>query len=223
MTSRTDRLLLSCCLAALIAPLAACNIVAPIFFIVAGPEKIDAAYRLDKDRPTVIFVEDPRSQMPRRALRVSLLEAVEDELLNRGLVETVIGGQAAMRVADNDPSAGKMSVTEIGRAVGAEVVVWITVDSFIRADMTRNVEPAIRMRVRVVDTVEDTILFPTGNAQASVGQPVFVQDTVRRGTVASASGAQSTAELGIADKAGRAAAQLFYSYPVNDRIAERGS
>ncbi|MGP1272634.1 MAG: hypothetical protein ACTS22_04820 [Phycisphaerales bacterium] len=221
MTSTTrpkSRVLLTACLLGSAAALPGCNIVAPIFFIVAGPDKIPAAYKLDEDRSTVVFVDDPRNEMPRRALRVSLLEAVEDELLNRGLVETVVGGQAALRVADNDASAGKMSVTEIGRAVNAEVVIWITIDGFARADMARNVEPTIQFRVRVVDATNDTMLFPSGGG---VGQRVTVRETVRRGAVASSSGAQSSAELAIADKAGRSAAQLFYSHPVNDRIAER--
>ncbi|MEM8757579.1 MAG: hypothetical protein AAGF47_07335 [Planctomycetota bacterium] len=55
-----------------------CNIVAPILFLVVGPDKIPAQHRLDDERTTVILVEDPRNLMPRRAARIALLEAAED-------------------------------------------------------------------------------------------------------------------------------------------------
>ncbi|MEM1071852.1 MAG: hypothetical protein AAGB48_10760 [Planctomycetota bacterium] len=221
MTSRTRLAALAALLTAC-AGTAGCNLVAPVFFIVAGPDKIEAAYKLDDDRSVVVFVEDPRSSMPRRALRVALLEAAESELLKNDLAETVVSGQAAMRTADNDPTAGDMTITELGRSVGADIVVWVTIDEFVRADMTRSVEPAVSMRVRVIDAANNAFLFPTAGPAAASGQAVVVRDAARQGTVSSASVAQSAAELAIAAKAGTAVVQLFYTHPVTEHAAERG-
>lgn len=201
-----------------LAPLAGCNIAAPLFFIVAGPATFEAEHKLDRKRPTVVFVDDPRSQIPRRALRIEILNAVQDEILKKDLVDDLIDGQAAIRVADADSSAGQMSVTEVGRSAEAEVVVWVTVDRFVRPATTGDAQPSVSLRVRVVDALANSYEFPA----SPTGRAVVVSDTIRRGSVANAAGARSAAEIEIARKAGRAAAQLFYEHPVTEHAADRG-
>ncbi|MEM8757580.1 MAG: hypothetical protein AAGF47_07340 [Planctomycetota bacterium] len=127
-----------------------------------------------------------------------------------------------MRLADADEADTGLSVTEIGRRMEAGVVVWVTIDSFARIDTSRNVEPSVGMRVRVVDADANEILFPDPASAVPSGYPVVVRESVRQGTVANSGGAQASAELQIADKAGRAVAQLFYTHPVTQRIADRG-
>ncbi|MEO0629300.1 MAG: hypothetical protein AAFY46_01050 [Planctomycetota bacterium] len=218
MNSRTSRALAVASILVAGASLAGCNIVAPLFFLVAGPETFEAEHKLDDKRPTVVFIDDPRSQIPRRALRIEILEAVQDEILRKGLVDDLIDGQAAIRVADADSSAGQMSVTEVGRAIDAEVVVWVTVDRFVRPVATGDTQPSVSLRVRVVDAVANSLDYPG----AQTGRVVVATDQVRRGAVANAAGARSAAEIEIAKKAGRAAAQLFYEHPVTEHVADRG-
>ncbi len=198
--------------------LGGCNIVAPLFFIVAGPETFEAEHKLDEERTTVVFVDDPRSQLPRRALRLGLLEAVQDEMLRKNLVDDLLDGQAAIRVADADSSGGQMSVTELGRSIDADVVVWVTVDQFVRPTPTGDVQPSASLRVRVVDTEANTLLYP----ESPTGRAVRVSDTIRRGAVANAAGARSAAEIAVANKAGIAAAQLFYEHEITQHVADRG-
>ncbi|MEO1585014.1 MAG: hypothetical protein AAFR96_10655 [Planctomycetota bacterium] len=195
-----------------------CNIVAPLFFLVAGPDTYEAEHKLDDERATVVFIDDPRSRVPRRALRLEMLKAVEESLLSRGLVDTLLDGQAAMRVSDGDSTGGRMSITELGRTIGADIVVWVTVDEFVRPGVSGDTQPSASIRVRVVDAESNEVQFPADPA----GRPLRVSDAFRRGAVANAAGARSAAELAIASKAGGAAAQLFYEYPVTRRIADRG-
>ena len=198
--------------------MAGCNIVAPIVLLVAGPPTFEKEFDLDSDRPTVVFIDDPRSQLPRRALRIELLNAAQDDILRKSLVKDLIDGQAAVRVADADSTGGQMSVTELGRTIGAEVVIWVTVDQFVRPDTTGDVQPIVSIRVRVIDAEEDTLLYP----KSPTGRAVRVTDAVRRGAVANAAGARSAAEIAIVQKVGKAAAQLFYEHPVTEHVADRG-
>ena len=198
------------------AAMSGCNIVGPIFFFVAGPPKYDAEFVLPKDRATVIFIDDPRSQIPRRALRVTMVEAAEKQFLEKGLVEDLVGGQSALHVAQSDRSGGQLSVAEIGRAVDAEVVVWVTVDSFVRADVSTNNEPSISFRVRVVDAADNQVLWPS----SPEGRSMTVRLSSRIGSVANDAGAQSTMELKMAKNAGLALSQLFYKHLTTAHAAE---
>jgi len=203
---------------AMLMPVAGCNILGPIYIFAVGPPEYDPEFSLAKDKTTVIFVDDPRSEIPRRAIRIAMIQAAEKDILRKSLVKDLVSGQSALRVAQTDQSAGQMSVAEIGRAVESEVVIWATVDSFIRADIARNQEPRIVFRVRVVDASDNKVLWPPD----PTGRRLEVTLTPRIGTVANDSGARTTAELQLGKNAGLAIGQLFYEHLVSVHAAEPG-
>jgi hypothetical protein len=98
-------------------------------------------------------------------------------------------------------------------------VIWATIDSFVRADTTKNQEPRIVFRVRVVDASDNKVLWPPD----STGRRLEVTLTPRIGTVANDSGARTTAELQLGKNAGQAVGQLFYEHLVSVHIAESGN
>lgn len=198
--------------------LAGCNYVAPLIILIEGPPKYEPEFKLPKDRTAVVFVDDPRSQIPRRAIRVAMIETAEQDILKKNLVKDLVSGQSALRVAQADQSAGQLSVAEVGRAVESEVVIWATVDSFTRADTARNQEPAVIFRVRVVDATDNKILWP----EDSAGHRLVVTLTPRIGAVASDAGASTQAELKLGQNAGIALGQLFYEHLVTEHAAEGG-
>ena len=83
MTSRTDvrptRLILCALLALFTFSSTGCNYLGPIIFFIEGPPKIEAEYKLPKERTAVVLVDDPRSQIPRRAIRVAMIEPLTDD------------------------------------------------------------------------------------------------------------------------------------------------
>lgn len=218
MTSTTKRVLVMMIGLAALLPCTGCNIIAPIYYFAVGPPEYDPEYKLDKDKTTVVFVDDPRSEIPRRAIRIAMIQSAEEDILRKSLVKDLVSGQSALRVAQTDKSAGQMSVAEIGRAVESDVVIWATIDSFVRADTTRNQEPRITFRVRLVDASNNEVLWPPDPA----GRRLEVTLTPRIGTVANDSGAGMTAELQLGRNAGLALGQLFYEHLVTDHMAESG-
>jgi hypothetical protein len=219
MTSTTKRVFFALMGIALLLPTSGCNIVAPIFYFAVGPPEYDPEFSLSKDMTTVVFVDDPRSEIPRRAIRIAMIQAAEEDIMRKNLVEDLVSGQSALRVAQTDQSAGQMSVAEIGRAVDSDVVIWATIDSFVRADTTKNQEPRIVFRVRVVDASDNKVLWPSDPA----GRRLEVTLTPRIGTVANDSGARTTAELQLGKNAGQAVGQLFYEHLVSVHISESGN
>lgn len=218
MISVTKKLCMLALFGACLVAMPGCNILGPIYYFAVGPPKFEAQYKLPKDKTAVIFVDDPRSEIPRRAIRLAMIESAESDLLDKGLVGDLVSGQSALRVSQMDHSSGQMSVAEIGREVDSEVVIWATVDQFIRADMARNQEPRIVYRVRVVDATNNEVLWPP----EPQGHRLEVTLSSRIGSVASDTGASTTAELQLGKNAGLALSQIFYEHLVTQHVAERG-
>ncbi len=87
MKRRTHSTARSCGLALLLAGaglfLGSCNIVAPIGYILNGPEKVPKLFELDPKLVTVVFIDDSRgSVLPSRAVRIKIGETAENVLLN---------------------------------------------------------------------------------------------------------------------------------------------
>lgn len=217
-STRFARMFAALCVGGALLGLAGCSYVAGAIILIEGPPTFEAEFKLPPDRTAVVFVDDPRSQIPRRAIRVAMIEAAERDILRKKLVKDLVSGQSALRVAQADQSAGQLSVAEIGRAVESEVVIWATVDTFTRADLNRNIEPTVSFRVRVVDAKDNTVLWP----EDAAGYGLVVTLTPRIGAVANDAGASTAAELKLAQNAGLALGQIFYEHPVTEHAAERG-
>lgn len=132
-----------------------CNIVGPAALLIEGPPKIDAVYELDPKRPTVVFVDDRNNILKRVALRQAIADAAQKEILDQGTLKNVIDCKAAYQVTARDKSNSVLSIVEVGKAVQAEIVIYVTVDSFGLSPDGNAYAPAAAMRVKVLDVTKD--------------------------------------------------------------------
>ncbi|MCC6660535.1 MAG: hypothetical protein IT437_06575 [Phycisphaerales bacterium] len=189
------------------AMLPSCNIVGPAVAIVHGPEKVPAAYGLDPALPTVVFVDDLNSRVPRRSLRLVLAQAVEQTLLDRGGVKDVISAQSALSASKAEKDGRPLSIAEIGKAVGASVVVYMTVDSFSLFPDGQAFAPMCQVRVKVIDASSDKRVWPEDRAGHTV-----VTRAVIRGEISPNVNDRARAEDELARQAGVDVAQLFFKH-----------
>lgn len=187
---------------------AGCNIVAPVFYIVHGPEKVPAQHELDPERPTVVFVDDRANRLPRRAMRQTIGEAAQTALMERKAVIDMIDTRGAIAASNQDKAGQAMSIVDIGKAVNAEVVVYATVDAFTLSSDGQSYSPAATLRVKVIDVVADTRVWPEEKEGyvLSLAFPTRTQDVPRTATDVRRF-EEETARL-----VGEALAQLFYKY-----------
>jgi hypothetical protein len=140
-----------------------CNILGAGAFIVAGPPKKDAEYVLPQDRATVVVVDDRRNVVNPTPLRKQIADQVAQELLDRELVGTVIDPRDAMAAMSREDRYNEpMAMDEIGRAVGADLVIYIDMLRFSNTPDGRTPRPVATGAVRVIDVVNRTRLFPAG-------------------------------------------------------------
>jgi len=90
---------------------AGCNIIGPASYLIAGPEKVPAAFTLDPDRTTLIFIDDPGSQLPGREARLAMGKRAEEELLSRKLVPPGIHSASVVRREAGTPRVVTRSVS----------------------------------------------------------------------------------------------------------------
>lgn len=194
-----------------------CNIVGPAFLLVHGPEKIPQVYDLPKERPTVIFLDDRAGHITRAPTRDRVTAAAEAALLKADAVERLLDSRAAAAFVANEPRGDLKSISEVGRAVNAEVVVYVTPELFTMSADGQTFAPTARLRVKVIDAVADTRLWP----EEREGYVFDVTAATRQGTAPTDAADLREAEDRFADLIGLRLAQLFYKHEVETVADDR--
>ncbi|MCA3003856.1 MAG: hypothetical protein IOD15_00670 [Phycisphaerales bacterium] len=193
-----------------------CNIVGPAILLVHGPEKAKAAYILPEARPTVVFIDDRENLMGTRAARDAMGKAADDALLKSKAATDVIQSRMTQVAVRSDRRDNLMTITEVGRAVKADVVIYVRVRSFALSQDGQSFSPLADLGIRVVDAVADEQLWPPKEAD----EREFLLAVRPRGGVTPlpANRAEDLqARINLAQAAGLAVAQVFYEHEVRER------
>lgn len=194
-----------------------CNIVGPAFLLVHGPEKIPQQYKLDPERPVVIFLDDREFAIPRTPTRERVAAAAERALLDSKAVKRVLDSRAAGAVVSGEPRGDLMPISEVGRKVGAELVIYIVPEQFSLTTDGQTFDPTAQLRVKVMDAVADKRLWP----EEREGYALSVTASTRQGSAPTDSAQVREAENEFADLVGLRIAQLFYTHEVETVADER--
>lgn len=197
--------------------LSSCNILGPASFIIDGLPKRDAQYAL-MDRPTVVFVDDPRNALSDRNLRRYIGDKVATQLMLNKIVTVTISSADAMGVARNDRHGKRMPIEAIGRAVGAEQVLYIEMMSFTLSPDNVTPQPMGVCRIKVIDAINRIRLFPEmdENSQAAAAYPVQVAlPRLSTELYRSASGRRKMNEQ-LANHMADRIAKVFYKHVPNE-------
>ena len=207
----------SACIACLGLMVAGCNIIGPVGYFVHGPEKIKAQYELDKERRTIVFIDDRANRLPRRALRYDIASGAQDKLAQRAGLENMIDARSAILAAGKDRRDDPVSIETIGLAAQAEVVVYASVESFALSPDGSTYSPSAALRVKVIDVSNRTRLWP----EERDGKPLNVQLPPRTGTVPQSLSDLARAEAELATATGHALAQMFYTFEKQQAVSKR--
>ncbi|MBK7406053.1 MAG: hypothetical protein IPJ41_15940 [Phycisphaerales bacterium] len=187
--------------------LAGCNIVGPAFLLASGPEKIPQVYKLDEKRPTVIFFDDRAGIIRRAPTRTRITTAAEKALLKAKVVDRLLDSRAASALVANEPRGELMPISEVGRSVGAEVVIYVVPEVYTLSTDGQSYAPTATLRVKILDAVADKRLWP----EEREGYALIVKEDTRQGTAPKDASAMREAEDRFADLVGLRLGQMFYS------------
>jgi len=198
---------------------AGCNIIGPASYLIAGPEKVPAAFTLDPDRTTLIFIDDPGSQLPGREARLAMGKRAEEELLSRKLVKDMIQSREVIAITRGEKRAELTTVASVGKALKADVVIYALVREFtIAADGTQFIPQAV-LEVKVIESQTGKRLFPPEGEEPGSLRVTMKEPLVQSGVPTSRS-QRTIAEVSAAERAGLTLARAFFDWD-RDTTASR--
>ncbi len=189
-----------------------CNIVAPIGILLSPPPKVPKVYELPKTAIGVVFIDDRDNKLPRRVLKQSIGSEATVRLLTAKVMANMVDSKAAQTVAAQEKPGEPMNVTLIGRGAKADVVIWVSVDSFYLSPDGQTYSPGATLRVKVIDAVTDKKLWP----EEKIGYKLAVLPAAKSSAVPKTMGDVQKAEQALAELVGAAIAELFYDEKVID-------
>ena len=203
-----NRIILGIALACFFALLSSCNIASVVTYITTPDPEQKALFELS-NVPTVVFVDDRRNIMHPTRLRRVIAEQITDELLAKKLLTIMISPRDAMRVSStNDKYNEPLPVDELGKAVGATVVIYIEMVSFGLTSDGQTANPRASCSIRVINTADRTRLFPTD--QASFIIPASIQHVSPNRVTSSADARELAEELAV--KLADSVTKVFYTH-----------
>ncbi len=195
--------------------LGGCNIVAPAFMVIHGPPKTPAAHALDPERTTAVFLDDRDNRIPRRSMRQALTKQAQESLLKNRVLKDLISTESSAAFAATESPEKPMSITELGRGVGAAVVIHATMTAFGLSPDGQVYAPFAELRVRVVDVEADRRLWPDTDG----GYPLVVQLPARASDGPTSVAARIQVETELATLAGQRLAELFFKHEANKPVS----
>jgi hypothetical protein len=199
--------------------LPACNIVGPAVVLIHGPEKTAAQHELDPKRTTVFFVDDRGNRLDRRALRRTIAVTAQTVLMKEGVLDEkkVVDAAATLMLVSNEPAGEPMDIVTLGKSIGAEVVVYITVDRFMLSADSATFQPTATLRVKVIDCINTPArIWP----EEPEGKAVVVTMPQRQGQAPRNASDAMRAQDRLAEECGRSVAELFFRHVTGRRISE---
>lgn len=197
----------------------ACNIGAPLLYVVQGAGEVEAETKLEPDRRHVILIDDPANKVSQRRYRALIGDSAQETLIKKKLLGegNVIDTRSAMAIAARGSAAQPVPISDIGEAVGADVVIYAVVSEFSLNQDRDNPSPAAVLHVKLFDVTTGQRLWPDN----PVGFPLRVALPATPTTLASTRAESERVQEMLAAKAGVALAEVFYDVeiPLSNRVS----
>ncbi len=203
------------CFAALaLLPSPGCNVITPVAYAIHGPGKVEPQFTLDETLRTVVFVDDPSSKITQRRLRYTIAEKATEELLAKRILVDMVDPRGILTAASNEQYGKQMSISELGRSVDADIVIYAVVTDFSLSPEVGAYLPRATMRVKIIDTRSGERIWPPDER----GHMTNVQLPQRPGTGPATTGDRVEVEQTLADRTGLGLAQLFYKHEITETV-----
>jgi len=100
----------------------------------APPQKVDATYEPPKDKTFLVFVDDMVHPVFYEPVKGELAEKLNRQLVDKGVAAKTIPYSKVLALASATPGFNRLSVSEVGEKLGADIVLYVIVDKFSLKD-----------------------------------------------------------------------------------------
>ncbi len=142
--------------------LAGCAVPGAIAYKVFGPPAIPARYTPPKTEPLVVLVEDAHSAGAGLPEAEELLQALNSDLTQHK-VAPMVDPRKVHDLRDlNTQAFSKMSISEIGRRVGAKKIIYVNITQcdFVIPPSSDVMKLKLTANIKVVDAYSAEVIWP---------------------------------------------------------------
>ncbi|NLW85446.1 MAG: hypothetical protein GXY38_01085 [Planctomycetes bacterium] len=151
-----------------------CQLVAWVVAVFQPPQKVNAVYEPPQGKRYLVFVDD-RQPVPYEPIKFELADLVSKGLVEHGIARSTVPYELVQDLSMT-PGFQSMPISEVGRRLGAEVVLYVQIDKLIMKDnpMSPLWQGRFETSVWVVDAEASPIdarLWPKDRPRG-IGHPV---------------------------------------------------
>jgi len=174
----------------------------------APPEKVKALYELPKGKSVLVFVDDSARQIEYVPVKAKLTEALGEQLLSNNAADRTVPYQRLLDLMTSSPDFDRLSVSEVGRRCGADVVLYVQIEQFQLREHPDSPlwQGKLQASIRVVD-VQQGRLWPTDRPD---GYPIGPVETPL--SAESSPGYESKLSNLLAERLADKIAKCFYDH-----------
>lgn len=186
---------------------AGCMVPSAILYKTVGPPPIPARYAPKKDQPLLVLVENVHSGGQAMPEADELARVVADDLKAND-VAPVVDTALLHELRDRNAIAfSKMSISEVGRRLGAKQIVYVNVNelNIINPPGSEMVAAKVGATVKVVDVETARTVWP----ETGAGEPYDYESRLTRVTDRST---RSAVNRQVLRETGVQIARWFYNY-----------
>ena len=173
-------------------------------------EKVQALYKPPARKTVLVFVDDMLNPVSTPAIKGELTERLNAQLTQHKLAAVTVPHTKLMELMSAGRDFDRLSVAEVGRKLGAELVLYVHIDKFSLRDEEQGSlwRGELRATIRWVD-VQTGRLWPDDRPEGHALPPV---ETPVVDSTSAATGQELTRQL--AELAADRIAKCFYDHTV---------
>jgi hypothetical protein len=212
----TTRIARAAVLATLSVSLGGCAVISWVTAQFAPPKKVPAVYKAPKGKKVLVFVDDVRRPVSYEPIKRLLTDRLNEQLDEHNIAGETVPYDRLVDVMAATPSFHRLSVSEVGERVDAELVLYVEINRFSLRD-----DPDSPLWAGTLDTtvrwmeVGQGRLWPRDRPR---GQPVKPVELPMVDEPSPTYGQKVASEL--ATKMADRIARLFYDHKIDPVQAE---
>ncbi len=120
----------------------------------APPKKVEPLFEMPKGKTVLVFVDDILNPVNYEPIKVELTKQINAQLRALEVAGKAIPYNRLADVMASTPNFNALAVSEVGRRVGADLVLWVHVDEFRLRDQAAEEQlwrGYLEVSLRVVD------------------------------------------------------------------------
>lgn len=213
MTPKFGKLLIGLLAASLAMSLCGCAFISWSVAQFAPPQRVKALYKPPAGKTILVFVDDLLHPVSYEPVKAELTERLNKQLTTQKIAGETIPYERLLNLIAATPQFDQLSIGEVGRRLGADIVLYVQVEEFSLKDSPASLlwRGRFAATVRMVD-VEVGRLWPEERPGGYPLEPVEISARQEASPTYGAKLARDLAES-LAEKI----AKLFYDHSISVR------